>query len=109
MKTIASRILLLAALLLFPLTLSGQQLQQPTYVPPTQGLQYPYATVPGYTVHLNRTHAHYIAKEGTSHFCITREEYNRRLQRERDARRLEQNARQIQREMESLRKIATRK
>lgn len=66
------------------------------------------ATVPGYRVVLNRTHAFYIAEEGTSCFCIPRQEYDRRLKAEREIRQLQYEMKRMQQEVQNIGRILTR-
>lgn len=63
---------------------------------------YPFATVPGFRVVTNRNFAHYVSETGPEHFVITREEYERRRDYEREVKEIQRQRERIKRDAERL-------
>lgn len=74
--------------------------------PPAAGM--PSAKVPGYRVVLTRGYAHYVSETGPEHFAIPRSEYDRRLEHERQVRRMQYEQERLLREARKLGELLTR-
>ena len=103
--------LILLAIAIFALYASAQAQVYPTRQNATVGTTittqaalnaYPFATVPGFRVVTNRNFAHYISENGPEHFVITREEYERRRDYEREVKEIQYQRERIQRDAERL-------